>query len=356
MSEQTVLFDAPGPRALRRYRVIAGVGGALSLAVLAWVLLKLGEKGNLTGAKWSPFLESETWTEYIVPGLIGTLKAAAISIVLAGVLGLLLGMGRLSQLAPVRWVSSVVVEFFRAVPVLLMMLFTFALYATNNMFPPSQLSLAAVVTALTLYNGAVIAELVRAGVGGLPSGQREAGLSIGLTDSQTLRSILLPQALTAMLPALVGQLVVVLKDSALGYVITLRGAAEQGQPGRHQLPEHRARLPGRSRAVHRHQLRPDPSCRPARAAAQPARPHLRARTQCSRAGADRPDAHQHRDGLATTRPRPEPGPLLPRGPGLRRRTASHHAAGCCWASHPAAGGRPLSRRRRFPARRCCAPP
>lgn len=220
MSEQTVLFDAPGPRALRRYRVIAGVGGALSLAVLAWVLLKLGEKGNLTGAKWSPFLESETWTEYIVPGLIGTLKAAAISIVLAGVLGLLLGMGRLSQLAPVRWVSSVVVEFFRAVPVLLMMLFTFALYATNNMFPPSQLSLAAVVTALTLYNGAVIAELVRAGVGGLPSGQREAGLSIGLTDSQTLRSILLPQALTAMLPALVGQLVVVLKDSALGYVIT----------------------------------------------------------------------------------------------------------------------------------------
>ena len=220
MSEQTVLFDAPGPRALRRYRVIAGAGGALSLAVFAWVLVKLGEKGNLSGAKWSPFLQADTWSQYIVPGLIGTLQAAAISIVLAGALGLLLGIGRLSELAPIRWVSSVVVEFFRAVPVLLRMLFTFALYSTNNMFPPSELSLAAVVTALTLYNGAVIAELVRAGVGGLPRGQREAGLSIGLTDSQTLRSILLPQALTAMLPALVGQLVVVLKDSALGYVIT----------------------------------------------------------------------------------------------------------------------------------------
>ena len=220
MSEQTVLFDAPGPRALRRYRVVAGVGGALSLAVFAWVLVKLGEKGNLSGAKWSPFLQADTWSQYIVPGLIGTLKAAAISIVLAGALGLVLGTGRLSQLAPIRWVSSVVVEFFRAVPVLLMMLFSFALYSTNNVFPPSELSLAAVVTALTLYNGAVIAELVRAGVGGLPRGQREAGLSIGLTDSQTLRSILLPQALTAMLPALVGQLVVVLKDSALGYVIT----------------------------------------------------------------------------------------------------------------------------------------
>ncbi len=220
MSEQTVLFDAPGPRALRRYRIIAGAGGALSLAVFAWVLVKLGEKGNLSGAKWSPFLQADTWSQYIVPGLIGTLKAAAISIVLAGALGLLLGVGRLSELAPIRWVSSVIVEFFRAVPVLLMMLFSFALYSTNNVFPPSQLSLAAVVTALTLYNGAVIAELVRAGVGGLPRGQREAGLSIGLTDSQTLRSILLPQALTAMLPALVGQLVVVLKDSALGYVIT----------------------------------------------------------------------------------------------------------------------------------------
>ena len=220
MSEQTVLFDAPGPRALRRYRVVAGVGGALSLAVFAWVLVKLGEKGNLSGAKWSPFLQADTWSQYIVPGLIGTLKAAAISIVLAGALGLVLGTGRLSQLAPIRWVSSVVVEFFRAVPVLLMMLFSFALYSTNNVFPPSELSLAAVVTALTLYNGAVIAELVRAGVGGLRRGQREAGLSIGLTDSQTLRSILLPQALTAMLPALVGQLVVVLKDSALGYVIT----------------------------------------------------------------------------------------------------------------------------------------
>ena len=162
-----------------------------------------------------------TWTEYIVPGLIGTLKAAAISIVLAGVLGLLLGTGRLSTVARrCAGCARCVVEFFRAVPVLLMMLFTFALYSTNNVFPPSQLSLAAVVTGLTLYNGAVIAELVRAGVGGLPAGQREAGLSVGLTEGQTLRAILLPQALTAMLPALVGQLVVVLKDSALGYVIT----------------------------------------------------------------------------------------------------------------------------------------
>jgi len=130
-------------------------------------------------------------------------------------------MGRLSPLRPLRWFCGVIVEFFRAVPVLLMMVFAyFGYFATSNIVPNQYAPLAAVVTALTLYNGAVIAELVRSGVHGLPSGQAEAGLAVGLTPGQVLRSIQLPQALTAMLPALVGQLVVVLKDSALGYGIT----------------------------------------------------------------------------------------------------------------------------------------
>ena len=75
------------------------------------------------------------------------------------------------------------------------------------------------MTALTLYNGSVIAELVRSGVFSLPKGQAEAGVSIGLTPPQVMRSIQLPQALTAMLPALVGQLVVILKDTALGTAV-----------------------------------------------------------------------------------------------------------------------------------------
>ena len=130
------------------------------------------------------------------------------------------GIGRLSHIAPIRWVSSVVVEFFRAVPVLIMMIFFFGLYSANGVFDSELNPLAAVVTGLTLYNGSVVAELVRSGVYSLPKGQSEAGLSIGLTRDQVLRSIELPQALTAMLPALIGQMVVVLKDSALGYAIT----------------------------------------------------------------------------------------------------------------------------------------
>ena len=220
MSQETVLFDAPGPRARRRHAILTGVGLLLAALGLYLVYVKLDEANQFDSALWQPFLTAEAWTQYLIPGLIGTFKAAAISIVLAGIFGLVFGMGRLSHVAAIRWVSGAVVEFFRAVPVLIMMIFAFGVYAQNQVFTSEVNPLAAVVTGLTLYNGAVVAELVRSGVFSLPKGQAEAGLSIGLTRGQTLRSIELPQALTAMLPALVGQLVVVVKDSALGSIIT----------------------------------------------------------------------------------------------------------------------------------------
>lgn len=216
----TVLFDAPGPRAKRLYFGVGVVAVVAILLVLWFVLAKLNEKGQLAAAKWKPFLTGEIWTQYILPGLAGTLIAAAISVVLAMVVGVLLGVGRLSGQAWVRWPCGVIVEFFRAVPVLLMMLFTYALYAKYELFPPERYALAAVVTGLTLYNGSVVAELVRSGVHSLPKGQSEAAMAIGLTGGKSMRLILLPQAITAMLPAIVGQLVVILKDTALGYIIT----------------------------------------------------------------------------------------------------------------------------------------
>jgi glutamate transport system permease protein len=236
----SVLFDAPGPRAKRRYAAV-GVGSIIILLLALWfVVAKLDEKGQLTAAKWKPFLTAEIWTEYLIPGLIGTLTAAAISVVLALTLGTLLGVGRLSSAAWIRWPCGIVVEFFRAVPVLLMMLFAYALYGFNNLFPSDRLALAAVVTGLTLYNGSVVAELVRSGVHSLPKGQSEAALAIGLTTGGTMRLVLLPQAITAMLPAIVGQLVVILKDTALGYIITyeelLRKAEQIGNYKSNLLP------------------------------------------------------------------------------------------------------------------------
>ncbi|OBI84921.1 amino acid ABC transporter permease [Mycobacterium sp. E740] len=228
MSSASVLFDAPGPRARIRNRMVSAVVFVLAALVLAAVLFQMAAKDQLTAAKWEPFLTSNLWKTYVLPGVQGTLTAAAISIVLALILGFVLGVGRLSTHGAVRWVCAVIVEFFRAVPVLIMMLFAFALYAAYDVFASKYLALAAVVTGLTLYNGAVIAEIVRAGVRALPRGQSEAAFALGLTWGQTMRSVLLPQAITSMLPVLISQLVVVLKDTAIGYIITFLEMVRQG--------------------------------------------------------------------------------------------------------------------------------
>jgi glutamate transport system permease protein len=228
VSSASVLFDAPGPRARARNRVVTAVTLAVALLVLWVVYSQLQAKGQLSAAKWEPFLTANLWVNFILPGVQGTLTAAAMSIVLAGVLGVLLGVGRLSHTVPIRWVCSVVVEFFRAVPVLVMMIFAYFLYAAYDVFPSKHLALAGVVTGLTLYNGAVIAEIVRAGVNALPRGQSEAAYALGLTWGQTMRSIMLPQAITSMLPVLISQLVVVLKDTAIGFIITYLEMVRQG--------------------------------------------------------------------------------------------------------------------------------
>ena len=228
-SAQQVLFDAPGPKAVVRYRIMAVVGSLLLLAVLGWIGWRMWERGQLSGAKWSPFLEWATWSNYYIPGMLGTLRAAALAIVISLVVGLIMAMGRMSDLLIVRWASTVFVEFFRAVPVLIMMIFGFFFLSIREWFPDSLNPLIAVVTALVLYNGSVLCEVIRSGVGSLPAGQREAGLATGLTPPQVRRHILVPQALTSMLPTIVSQIIVINKDTALGYIITYTGLLTLGR-------------------------------------------------------------------------------------------------------------------------------
>ena len=230
MSDSTVLYDAPGPKARIRNLVI-GVGGAVViLGLLAYLIVGLAKAGQLTTAFWKPFLEGSTWSNYLLPGLLSTLEAAALSIVLALILGMLLGVGRLSTVAGVRIVCGIWVEFFRAIPVLVGMLFSyyFALYVLHL---PHNQAFFGVIVGLVLYNSSVIAELIRSGVGSLPKGQREAGLAIGLREGQAMAAILLPQAITAMLPSLVSQLVVILKDTALGAIIGYPDLLQSGYTG-----------------------------------------------------------------------------------------------------------------------------
>lgn len=224
-----VLYDVPGPKAKARYRILSGVVLLVSLGIAFLIYLALESKGQLTAAKWEPFVTSSTWTTYLLPGIQGTLVAAALSIVFALILGTLLGIGRLSEHRSVRIVSGVIVELFRAVPVLILMIFLYAVYAEYEVFKVRYLALAAVVTGLTLYNGSVIAEIVRAGVNSLPKGQAEAASALGMRKGQVMRIVLLPQAVTAMLPAIISQMVVALKDSALGYLIGYVEVVRAGQ-------------------------------------------------------------------------------------------------------------------------------
>lgn len=215
----TVLYDAPGPKGRRFNLIITAATTLVALIVIFWAGRILYDNGQLDGEKWSPFLNSQTWTTYLLPGLWGTLKSAVASVLLALVMGTLLGLGRISEIAILRWFCAIIIETFRAIPVLILMIFAYQLFARYQLVPSSQLAFAAVVFGLTMYNGSVIAEILRSGIASLPRGQREAAIALGLSSRQTTWSILLPQAVAAMLPALIAQMVIALKDSALGYQI-----------------------------------------------------------------------------------------------------------------------------------------
>ncbi len=212
----SVLYDAPGPRAKRRNVLLSVIFLAL-LALLVWFVWDaMDGKGQLEWVLWKPFTQSEAWTTYLLPGLANTLKAAALAMVIALPLGAFFGIARLSDHRWVRVPAASVIEFFRAIPVLLLMLFANEAYNRWANVTTEQRQLYAVVTGLVLYNASVLAEVVRAGILSLPKGQNEAAMAIGLRKGQTMRNILLPQAVTAMLPAIVSQLVVIVKDTALG--------------------------------------------------------------------------------------------------------------------------------------------
>ncbi|MFC7400701.1 amino acid ABC transporter permease [Citricoccus sp. GCM10030269] len=224
MSAQvSVLFDAPGPRAKRNILVSNVVALAAVLVVVVLVLMQLGQRGQLAPEMWISALDGNAWSNYYLPGLQFTLQSSGIAVVTALIFGLVFGFLRLAPFGPIRWLAGIIVEFFRAVPVLVMMFFLYFFFA--RVVAPAGLIASAdaayygVIVGLTVYNGAVIAELVRSGVRSLPHGQREAAAAVGMTNNQSLRLVEIPQALTAMLPSLLSQFVVILKDSALGYLI-----------------------------------------------------------------------------------------------------------------------------------------
>ena len=214
----SVLFDAPGPSTRARHRAYGIVNVVALLALLGWVLWHFNETGQFAYEKWEPFVTPRYLQAILVDGLLVTLQMAASAIVGAVVFGLVFGVGKLSEHGFVRWPCWLVVEFFRAVPVILLIVFVF-FSVLGGMDDLSRRTYWAVVIALTLYNGAVLAEVFRAGINAVPKGQAEAAYAIGMRKYQVMWLILLPQAVKIMIPAIISQMIVALKDTSLGYVV-----------------------------------------------------------------------------------------------------------------------------------------
>jgi glutamate transport system permease protein len=218
----TVLFDTPGPRAAARHRIYTWISAVVLAGLLFLVFWKLYEEGEFAVELWEEMAQPNIWRA-IGQGLWATVSAAAIAIALSVVFGAMFAVARLSDHAWVRWPAVVVVEFFRAVPLLLLILFLFIAYSEYLT------DFWSLVLALTLYNGSVLAEVFRAGINAVPTGQSEASYAIGMRKNQVMRLVLIPQAVTIMLPAIISQCVIVLKDTALGLIIAYQDLVAEGQ-------------------------------------------------------------------------------------------------------------------------------
>lgn len=212
----SVLYDVPGPRAQIRNRLLGVLTVVIVAVLLAYLLWRLWVTGQLAPGKWEAFTYPNVWRS-IGEAVIATATAFLVAAVGAFVVGLTLAIGTLSDHRPVRILFAGLVDGVRAVPVLvLMIMLYYGLPTLGLRMTPFE----AVVISLGLGHGAVLAEIIRAGVQALPRGQSEAGYAIGLRKSGVLRLILLPQALRSMAPSIVAQMMVVLKDTALGFIIT----------------------------------------------------------------------------------------------------------------------------------------
>ena len=221
----SVLYDVPGPKTVVRHRVYNVVAAVLVLGVAALVAWRLNDKGQFAYEKWEPFVTPDFVRVLLVDGLLKTLEMAGTAVVFAVAFGLVFGVGKLSEHAWVRWPCWLVVEFFRAVPLLLLIIFIFYRFGIGDGIG----SYWSVVIGLTLYNGSVLAEVFRAGVLAVPRGQSEAAYAIGMRKTQVMTQVLLPQAVKIMLPAIISQCVVALKDTSLGYAILAPGLTAVGK-------------------------------------------------------------------------------------------------------------------------------
>ena len=215
-SLEDILFGAPSPQARKITQVVSLIAAAGLIALAAGVVWRFHSAGQLEARFWEFFAWPTTWA-FLAKGLLGTLASSAMAAVIALSLGLVLLAGRLSRPRIVRWPSIAVIEFLRGTPTLLL------IYVCFLVLPAAGIKLGTywmLTLPIGLSTAAVVAEVYRAGVLAVPRGQTDAARSLGLTEVQVFRFAVFPQALRYIVPALVAQLVIVVKDTTFGYIVT----------------------------------------------------------------------------------------------------------------------------------------
>ena len=216
----SVLYDAPGPKTIRRSRIGSAIGAVLIAALIAWVIFTLAapqvsangavNPGYFDPSRLDILSDPLVWSSFGT-GVLNTLRMAGVGAVLAVLIGIAFTFGRTAKSALIRVPTSIILEFFRGLPVLLLIFAVFLLFSAGSYWSG--------VFGLAIYNGAIIGEALRAGIVSLPKGQREAGLAIGLSSVRTRMIVEFPQAFRQMLPIILAQLVVLLKDTSLAYIV-----------------------------------------------------------------------------------------------------------------------------------------
>ncbi len=215
-SMRDALYEEPGPKTRRRIRIGTGVAAIAVAALLGLVVYQFWATGQLDPRYWVFFTWPSTWS-FLLAGLEGTLKVSITAGAIALVLGLALMLGRISGIRPLAALCRVVTDFFRGVPSLLLIYFFFLVIPQYGIKMPAFWMIALPVA---LAASGVLAEVLRAGVQAVPRGQTEAALALGMRPFRVTLRIVLPQAIRYVIPSLISQLVVVVKDTTVAYVVS----------------------------------------------------------------------------------------------------------------------------------------
>lgn len=225
LTDSTVLYDALGPRGRRRARTVTVALTLVFLGALGYIGYRIGEFGQLEYPRWS-YVTDPVILRQLGFHMVNNLKIAGIAGGITLVVGLFLALGRMSRFRLISVPSVAWIEFFRGFPAILLIIFPSLIFPVYFRQIPA---IWYVVIGLTLYNSAVMAEIYRTGVRSLEHGQTEAARAIGLRYGQVMRLVVLPQAIRRMTPLLLTQLIILFKDSTLGYVVSYEEVLRRSQ-------------------------------------------------------------------------------------------------------------------------------